>query len=266
MNAKLWFRFILMGLMISTLVLAGCEGDDGDDGNDGSPGVAGTDGTDGADGSDVSVQDLADLGLVFADDVTAMNITLDLSRTVSLDSATGALTIHFFLTDEDDNGIDVLALPYELRFYVSELIPDIPNVADNPGPAFNQLFNERGTPAVDDRVRAQRAAVAAEDDWVPYFVVERVTIQHLDAKLDSEILGCPRERPVVNKEKQRAAAPDPVNQCLQFAFGERRAECVGLLLGCRWKCIRNHDHVGRREPRRGDGLPKRRYLVAVGTQ
>ena len=33
MNAKLWFRFILMGLMLSTLVLAGC--DDGDDGDNG---------------------------------------------------------------------------------------------------------------------------------------------------------------------------------------------------------------------------------------
>jgi hypothetical protein len=41
MNAKMWFRFILMGLMLSTLVLAGCEGDDGDDG---------TNGTNGADG------------------------------------------------------------------------------------------------------------------------------------------------------------------------------------------------------------------------
>ena len=38
MNAKSWFRFILMGLMLSALVLSGCEGDDGDDGADGADG------------------------------------------------------------------------------------------------------------------------------------------------------------------------------------------------------------------------------------
>ena len=40
MNAKLWFRFILMGLMISSLVLAGCEGDDGSNGAAGAAGAS----------------------------------------------------------------------------------------------------------------------------------------------------------------------------------------------------------------------------------
>ena len=38
MNAKLWFRVILMGLMLSALVIAGC--DDGDDGRNGAPGAS----------------------------------------------------------------------------------------------------------------------------------------------------------------------------------------------------------------------------------
>jgi OmcA/MtrC family decaheme c-type cytochrome len=44
MNGKLWFRFFLMGLMLTALVLSGCEGDDGDDGSAGATGAAGTDG------------------------------------------------------------------------------------------------------------------------------------------------------------------------------------------------------------------------------
>jgi hypothetical protein len=41
MNGKLWFRFFLMGLMLTALVLSGCEGDDGDDGSVGAAGAAG---------------------------------------------------------------------------------------------------------------------------------------------------------------------------------------------------------------------------------
>ena len=37
MNGK-WFRLFLAGLMVMTLVLAGCEGDDGDDGGNVSSG------------------------------------------------------------------------------------------------------------------------------------------------------------------------------------------------------------------------------------
>jgi hypothetical protein len=48
MNAKLLFRFILMGLMLSALVLAGC--DDGDDGRDG------RDGADGASAYEIAVE------------------------------------------------------------------------------------------------------------------------------------------------------------------------------------------------------------------
>jgi hypothetical protein len=73
---------------------------------------------------------------------------LDLSRTVSYNAATGALTVHFFLTDEDGDGIDVTKMPYEMRVYVSELVPTIAGDTDNPGPAWNQLIAERGTPTV----------------------------------------------------------------------------------------------------------------------
>ena len=72
MNAKLWFRFILMGLMLSALVLAGC--DDGDDGKDGK------DGADGAPGGSV-VNVLIDPPATLAIEVT--DITIDSPPVVS---------------------------------------------------------------------------------------------------------------------------------------------------------------------------------------
>jgi hypothetical protein len=50
MNGKLWFRFFLMGLMLTALVLSGCEGDDGDDGTNG------TNGTNGASAYELAVE------------------------------------------------------------------------------------------------------------------------------------------------------------------------------------------------------------------
>ena len=124
--------------------LTGC-GDDGKDGKDGINGVDGADGTN----ATVGVETLAALGLVYADDVTPINPTLDLSKTVSYDATTGAVTVHFFLTDENGDGIDVTAIPYEMRMYVSELLPAVAGTTENQGAAWTQLFNERGTPAVE---------------------------------------------------------------------------------------------------------------------
>jgi hypothetical protein len=137
-----WFKPLIACLLFAVLALAGCEGDDG------APGPAGPPGADGTTGAEVTVQDLANLGLVFSGDVVAINPTLDLSQTVAYNAATGALTVHFFLTDEDGVGIDVTKLPYEMRLYVSELLPADPTVMDNPGAAWTRLVAETFTPAM----------------------------------------------------------------------------------------------------------------------
>ena len=102
-------------LLVVPLLFMGCSGDDG---APGAQGPAGPSGDNGATGADVTLQDLANLGLVYADDVTAINPVIDLSKTVSY--ANGALTIHFFLKDEDGVGIDITKEPYELRVLVSD--------------------------------------------------------------------------------------------------------------------------------------------------
>jgi OmcA/MtrC family decaheme c-type cytochrome len=70
---------------------------------------------------------------------------LDLSHSVAL-SSSGALTVHFFLTDGNGNGVNVFQDAYELRLYVSELMPANSNTGA--GPTWDQLIAERGTPAV----------------------------------------------------------------------------------------------------------------------
>jgi hypothetical protein len=142
---------ICCALVFALGTLPGCGGDDGDTGPAGPQGPAGPPGPPGeaAEGAEVTLEDLAALGLVYSSDVTAINPVLDLSKTVSYDAATGTLTIHFFLTDEEGNGIDVTREPYEMRLYVSELVPTIAGDTDNPGPAWNQLIAERGTPAME---------------------------------------------------------------------------------------------------------------------
>jgi hypothetical protein len=144
---RTFFMTACLGL---SLALVGCSGDDGSTGPQGPQGEQGEQGEQGDQGTDttVNVQTLADLGLVFSGDVDAINPTLDLSQTVSYDAATGAVTVHFFLTDEDDSGIDVTSIPYEMRVYVSELIPGVADDSEDPGAAWNQLIAERGTPAV----------------------------------------------------------------------------------------------------------------------
>jgi hypothetical protein len=164
MDKKLKVRPLLVSLLLATaLVMTGCTGDDG---ANGARGPAGADGASGASGADVTVQDLANLGLVYSGDVIAINPTLDLSQTVALDAATGALTVHFFLTDEDGDGIDVTAEPYEIRLYASELLPA--TGTDNPGPAWNQLISERGTPAAGSPLPGTLTLVDAETGEYTY--------------------------------------------------------------------------------------------------
>ncbi|MEJ2683919.1 MAG: hypothetical protein P8Z71_05940 [Candidatus Sulfobium sp.] len=97
----------------------------------------------------MTLQDLSNLGLqINPGDVTPINPVLDLSKTVSYDAATGNVTVHFFLTDGNGNGIDITKQPYFLRVLVSELVPASEGPTDNPGPAWNQLIREDGTPAM----------------------------------------------------------------------------------------------------------------------
>jgi len=143
MRSRWWFRFWLVALLATMPVLVGCP-DDGDDGRDG---VDGADGAPGADGADANVTDLVPLGGLTADDVIASNLVLNLNDSVAYDAATGAVTVHFFLTDEDGDAVDVTQDAFELRVYVSELVPS--DAAEDPGPNWHQLIAERGTPAVE---------------------------------------------------------------------------------------------------------------------
>jgi len=125
---------ILVVLFLVALVLfplTACTGDKGDKGSRGATGAPGTPG---------------DPGIV-PSEIVAKNLVLDLTKTVSYNSTTGKLTIHFFLTDEDDNPVDVTKDAYDFRIYVAELIPTIPGDYDNPGPAWDRLVYESGVPA-----------------------------------------------------------------------------------------------------------------------
>jgi len=130
-NTRFWFSPLLLGLVFAILTLGGCSGDDG------APGRDGVDGVDGQDGADA----------IILADIIPINPILDLSNTISYNPVSGAVTIHFFLTDEDGNGIDVTSNAYELRVYASELID---NADGTIGQSWSQIFNERGTPAAED--------------------------------------------------------------------------------------------------------------------
>ncbi len=128
-------------LMFALAALPGCSGDTGATGPAGPAGPPGS--------AELTLQDLSNLGLqINPGDVTPINPVLDLSKTVSYDAATGNVTVHFFLTDGNGNGIDITKQPYFLRVLVSELVPASEGPTDNPGPAWNQLIREDGTPAM----------------------------------------------------------------------------------------------------------------------
>ena len=118
---------IRWGVLIFVLGLAGCNG-----GSDGTDGINGTNGVDGQNAISLA-------------DVVALNPVLDLNNTIAYNSASGKVTIHFFLTDGEGNGVNVMQDAYELRVYASELVPETPGSGE--GDAWNQLFNESGTPA-----------------------------------------------------------------------------------------------------------------------
>jgi hypothetical protein len=135
-NTRFWYHSLLSGLFIVFLALAGCDGDDG------APGADGLDGADGADGADA----------IILADVVPINPILDLSNTISYDQVSGQVTIHFFLTDEDGNGMDVTQGGYmddgwELRVYAAELIDNNDGTA---GQSWTPLWNERGYPGAVD--------------------------------------------------------------------------------------------------------------------
>lgn len=128
-KCKSVFNPLLWGILTLVVMLSGCGGSDGTDGVNGIDGVNGVDG-----------QDAIPLA-----DIVALNPVLDLSHTISYNAASGAVTIHFLLTDGEGNGVDLTTDAYELRVYASELLPGDPTTGE--GDAWNQLFNERGTPA-----------------------------------------------------------------------------------------------------------------------
>lgn len=129
-NTRFWFSPLLLGLVIAILSLVGCSGDDGKDGIDGAPGAPGVDGTNAA---------------IIIADIVPVNPVLDLSNTISYNQVSGAVTIHFFLTDGDTgDGIDITQDGYDFRILGSELIANNDGTA---GQSWLQHFSENLTPA-----------------------------------------------------------------------------------------------------------------------
>lgn len=143
------------GLMVLVMALAlgGCFGGGGgsddvvDDGAGDAGGIVGTDNNTPID--DALVAD------ILAGDEAAIDGDINLAGTVQYDADSGEMSVHFRLcrsepcTDASTDGISLTNNPLELRFYVSELVND-PTGDVDPGPAWNQLLSERGTPGSDD--------------------------------------------------------------------------------------------------------------------
>jgi hypothetical protein len=128
--------FKIFTILILAVGLSAC----GSDGKDGAQGPRGEPGPQGPPGE-------AAFDPASVDPITPV---LDLSGTVSV-GANGTVTIHYFLTDGDGNGIDVFeeGTGYTMRVYVSEQIPD--TTGDNGGRAmWEQRFQESGTPTEGD--------------------------------------------------------------------------------------------------------------------
>ena len=149
---------LLCSLIFALAILPGCTGDKGDTGAQGPQGEQGIQGPQGPQGEEgpagsaanITTQDLANLGLVYAADVTPINLKLDMSNTATYDSSTGTVSIHFFLTDSEGNGIDVTTLPYDFSFYIADLTPasENPDPTNNPGPFWSQDASECAIPAM----------------------------------------------------------------------------------------------------------------------
>ena len=75
---------------------------------------------------------------VNADAIVGKNAVLDMSQTASYEN--GKLTVHFFLKDEDGNGISLTENSCYFRGYVSQLTT-APGPED-PGPGWHQLDND----------------------------------------------------------------------------------------------------------------------------
>jgi hypothetical protein len=149
---------LLCSLIFALAILPGCTGDTGNTGPQGPQGEQGVQGPTGPQGAPgpagtnatLTEQDLASFGLVYAADVTPINLKLDMSNTATYDSATGTVSIHFFLTDSEGNGIDVTTQPYMFRFFLADLTPasEKADPTDNPGPFWSQDAEECAIPAM----------------------------------------------------------------------------------------------------------------------
>lgn len=83
------------------------------------------------------------------DDIVAVNAVLDLSNTVSVSSA-GKVAVHFFLKDDEGNGISLTENACSMRIYSSMLVES--TAADDPGLNWHQILGERANSITDEDV------------------------------------------------------------------------------------------------------------------
>ncbi|MGD2064513.1 MAG: hypothetical protein PVF51_13145 [Nitrospirota bacterium] len=202
MRSRWLFRSWLVLLLAAMPVFTACTGDDGDDGRDG---------VDGVDGVDATPTDLIPLGGLTADDVIASNLILDLNGSVAYDSQTGAVSVHFFLTDEDGNGADVFTDAYELRVYVSELMPS--DAADDPGPNWHQLIAERGTPAAGSPMDGTLTLIDADTGEYNYVLANTLAATANVIRVTVRARWRTSER---DKNGDRIVFANPVNASYDF--------------------------------------------------
>ncbi len=140
MNGKLWFRFLLMGLMLSALVLAGCEGDDGSDGAVGAQGEQGEPGEPGEPGPVTHTNESCNvchgvdqmIGLSINTLHPLVDPKVEIADIV-VASAAGATDTVTFNTFEDDGTTPVLGLTLaDFRFYVADIVPALTPTANVP--------------------------------------------------------------------------------------------------------------------------------------
>jgi OmcA/MtrC family decaheme c-type cytochrome len=119
---------------VLALALTGCGGGGGGGGNSG--GTVPPPSTSG-----VVIEGDPGSAITLPTDPTAIvgkNAVLDLSQTASFEN--GKLTVHFFLKDEDENGISLTKNSCDFRGYVSQLTD---NTTDqDPGPGWHQVDND----------------------------------------------------------------------------------------------------------------------------
>jgi hypothetical protein len=163
MDGKFWFKALLTGLLLTTLVMAGCEGDDGDDGAQGIQGEQGVAGEPGEPGSATTAGESCN---ICHGEESLIGLSIDerhpileepvVSNVVVTRAADNTLTVTFNVATSDGPLAGLGAAPSaagDLRVYLADIVPaNTPtgNLPQSSWPTpFPELYAEtRGSDAI----------------------------------------------------------------------------------------------------------------------